>query len=204
MLISHSKKFIFIHVPKTGGTSIMYALWDYACTPDSVGAGRPTALNSPCSDQFDKHVTTAELKAQLPRKIFRGYFKFMFVRNPWDLAVSYYHFYSQNKEHRLYEAVSQFKSFEEYLEWRAGFGVRQQNHYCCDSDGGMLVDFVGRYETLDRDFKKVCGLIGVLPTKLPRLNSSKHDDYRTYYNTKTKKLIKATYLEDIKLFGYKF
>lgn len=67
------------------------------------------------------------------------------------------------------------------------------------------LDYLGRMETFDLDLRYVCQRLGVeVPPVLPRLNSSKHEPYQTYYTPNTKKLIYDLFREDIDFFGFKF
>ncbi|MCK4473133.1 MAG: sulfotransferase family 2 domain-containing protein [Anaerolineae bacterium] len=207
MLISHSKRFIFIHIVRTGGTSIKHALAIYDSTSVEHPPVTPADHINIRSNQFRKHATAVEVKAKLPNEIFKNYFKFTFVRNPWDLMASQYHYLLQKKDHRLHTLVSRMDSFEEYIDWRAHQSDRkflQQKDYCFDSDGKLLMNFMGRYETLENDFMTICDLIKVGPIRLPRLNASEHGSYRNYYNQRTRHMIYDLYRQDIELLQYEF
>lgn len=88
MLISNSKKIIFLHTWKTGGTSIKKALNSFR------------DKTSPFNDNNHfKHITAVKLREYLVDKnIFDQYFKFLFIRNPWDVQVSYYFYVMQKKK----------------------------------------------------------------------------------------------------------
>src|SRR5690606_33093610 len=101
---------------------------------------------------------------------FAEYFKFAFVRNPWDRVVSMY------KWHGFHQICS-FRSFvaHELTGWlwrNKHWFVRPQCDFVCDDDGRLLVDYVGRYETLQADFDVVCERLGLPPTPLPRVNDN--------------------------------
>ncbi len=192
MLISHRFKFIFIHIPKTGGTSVQLALKPFA------DAGEEYGLTS--------HATALDARRALP-EIFNSYFKFAFVRNPWDLEVSMYQ-YKREWYHRGHESVKWNKemTFEEFLELRAekrGI-LGDQCHFIQDYHGRCLMDFVGRFEHLDRDFQLVARLMG-LTGELPRSNASDRDpEYQGYYNPETEELVRHISRPEIKAFGYTF
>ena len=67
-----------------------------------------------------------------------------------------------------------------------------------------LVDFVGRFESLHEDFKKICGLAGIENVSLPKVNSSSRSSYRDYYDDRSIQIVRELYQQDINLFGYKF
>lgn len=192
MLISHRFKFIFIHIPKTGGTSVQLALKPFADDGEEYG------LNS--------HATALDAQRALP-EIFNSYFKFAFVRNPWDLEVSMYQ-YKKDWFRRGHETVRWNKeiSFEEFLEERAKRRPIQgdQCQFIHDYHGRCLVDFVGRFEFLARDFLLVARLMGLIG-ELPRSNASDRDpEYQGYYNPDTEELVRHISAPEIKAFGYTF
>jgi len=71
-------------------------------------------------------------------------------------------------------------------------------------EGEQFVDFVGRFENLDSDWKYICKQIGCKQTRLPRKNSSSHAHYSESYTPELKELVAELYADDIELFGYKF
>jgi hypothetical protein len=73
----------------------------------------------------------------------------------------------------------------------------------CTTDGKIMLDFVGKMENIESDFTKICNTIGV-KAKLPRLNTTNHRDYRSYYNKNTSRIIEKYFIEDIELFNYDF
>jgi hypothetical protein len=72
-----------------------------------------------------------------------------------------------------------------------------------DQEGKIIVDFVGRYENLTQDFQQVCQIVNI-DTSLPSINRSVHRDYKSYYNSTTKKMVEEYFKADIELFGYTF
>jgi hypothetical protein len=208
VLISHKHKFIFIHVWKVAGMSIQSAFRNHAFQPHRFlpyrvlrKLGIQATLPLKKHTIFDEHITAAELKQQLPDSWFDQYFKFAFVRNPWDLEVSLYHF--AIKHRLLRDSFSRFNDFDEYLQWRVSVRGRLQKDFLTDGDGEFLVDFIGRFENLTDDFAQVCQTLH-LNEKLPLVNSSSHRDYRSYYTDRTRELLAETVREDIEMFGYEF
>ncbi len=72
-----------------------------------------------------------------------------------------------------------------------------------DENGKLLVDFVGKFENLDEDFRSICQKVGI-SARLPHINKSKRTDYRDYYDSETRDLTAQLYAEDIERFGYTF
>ena len=85
-MISHSKKFIFIHIPKTGGTSIEIVLKGYIAEKYKI-AGDNTFFIGPDI----KHHTASELLERYGKKKFGEYLKFCVIRNPWDRLLSLFY-----------------------------------------------------------------------------------------------------------------
>ncbi|MDM8565602.1 sulfotransferase family 2 domain-containing protein [Candidatus Halobeggiatoa sp. HSG11] len=217
MLISYSHKFIFFHVAKVAGLSIRDVLKSYAQEPERFKIRRPAKMlngkPNPFYDVWDAfltHVKAKEAKKELSEDIYNNFYKFAFVRNPWDWQVSMYHFILKETTHIKYELVKSMSGFEEYLEWvvetdkpYAKGATKFQKDTITDNDGKIIVDFVGRYENLTQDFQQVCKTLNIEAT-LPIINKTSHRDYRSYYNTKTQKIVAEHFKADIELFGYTF
>jgi hypothetical protein len=210
MLISHSKKFIFIHTYKVAGSSIRDVLNPYSCIswkqspiPDLlkiiVGMSPPIF-----SSKFNGHITAQELKANIPNNVFDAYYKFAFVRNPWDWQLSLYQFGLKDTKHFQHKLFKSFKNFDEYLDWRIHNELKLQKSFIVDENNNFLVDFVGKFENLNQDFKAICNKINIPQQDLPHLNISKKAEYQSFYNTKTIAWVEEAFKDDIKLFNYKF
>jgi hypothetical protein len=211
MLLSDTHRFAFIHVPKTAGSSVHVALGHLSPVADAYWAnhwlaqiGIPVNRFAPWpSTKLRPHASAATLRAWLPRDVFDGLFKFAFVRNPWDLLVSYWHYLQRAPNHRRGRFVRSLPSFARYVEYEIHRGRISQSRLLCDRDGELLVDFVGRYESLAADFAVVCRRIGV-EASLPRVNASGHDDYREHYNPSLAARVGEAFAADIERFGYSF
>lgn len=210
MIISHSKKFIFIHIYKVAGTSIRKVLQPYSANPFAdlpfflkvkfgLG-GRFHALSKWSMD----HLKATEIKKILPEEQWNNYFKFSFVRNPWDWQVSLYHFMLQDENHRQHKLISKMKNFEEYIDWRVHHSVELQKSFLYDQNSKCMVDYVGKFENLQQDFNEILTKIGIKEVELPVLNTSVHRFYKEYYNDTTRKMVEDAFKEDIDLFGYEF
>jgi Sulfotransferase family len=213
MLISYSHRFIFIHIYKVAGTSIADALERYTAkgvdrrSPmlrflRSLGVHRLVPRYRLRKVRAQRHATARAIRAELPPEIFDEFYKFAFVRNPWDWQVSLYHFALNDPSHAQHQFTKSFKSFEKYLEWRVDGHYRLQKDFVVDDQGQLIVDFVGRYETLARDFATICNRVGIDNPGLPHHRPSAHRDYRTYYTPRTAALVAEAFKEDIEFFGY--
>lgn len=195
-MISHQKKIIFIHIPKTGGTSIEDALVDETseCKKDMWDERiRTTPLN---------HLTMQEMLAgefiDLPTA--KSYFKFCVVRNPWSRVVSEISYtpslFAGDTFSEKVASLCEIKNHGNHMRPQVDF-VRNQY--------GIEMDMIGRFESLEANFKRACTAIGLPSTiQLQHKNKSNHNEYQSYYDDQTRELVAVKYKEDIEAFGYHF
>ena len=216
MLLSLRYKFLFVHIAKTGGTSIRAALRPYKwkdpyrlplflCSRMSALTGHRLACKLP------RHAKAIAAREMLPRELYQELFKFAFVRNPWDLQVSSYHHIRRERPH-LMEDIEDFESFlrwkldpERHYQFHVDTSIEPQSSYLVDLDGKIIVDFVGRYENLEEDFHTACRRIGIPSPPLPhKRRAAGRKSYREYYTPETQALIAKHFEQDIEMFGYLF
>ncbi len=202
-MIAGDARWIFIHIQKCGGNSVRRALG--------------TKVNDP-----HKHFFASELRDLYDEDVWRNAYKFSFVRNPWDRLVSWWSMIdasrpaltagrSLNNFHRF--VIERAVTFEEFLEncdkeivdsdgrkWI----YRNQLDYLTDSSGKMLVDFVGRFETLQQDYASISGQISGTAVPFPHANRSAHRPYTDYYTPAMVEKVARHYRADIERFGYVF
>lgn len=217
MPVSDKFHCLFIHIPKTGGTSIETAL---QMRGDRLREHR-NLLYGPIQSRWIRrknprtrylqHLTFEEVRKIAPEVSAGGYFSFAFVRNPWDRMVSLYN----NLDGNLVRTAKgeglelQGLSFAEFLERtkdRFHAHLRPQCEFICAKGGSPQVDFLGRFESLEEDFDKICHHLGV-NVHLPWHNKAAgkpRDCYRDYYCSRTRDIIEERYRKDIELFGYRF
>ena len=209
MVISHSKKFIFIHNYKVAGTSISYALKKYndrslLISPISDKFKLLAGIYPKVySDNFHKHVTALELKNSLSADVFNNYYKFGFVRDPWDWQVSLYSFMLKNGHHHQHDFIKSLKNFDEYIDWRVNNEVRLQKRFFYDDENNLLVNYVGKFETLIQSAADLSKAVNI-HIAVPHLNKSRTDQkYLQHYTPKTIDMVYEAFYDDIKTFGYK-
>ena len=203
-IISHSKKFIFIHNYKVAGISISAVLSRYEPLYWVRTALRRMGVRQyyPALANYPQHAGALVVRDLIGERRFSDYYKFTFVRNPWDWQVSLYHYMRQSKTHYQHELVQGF-SFDDYINWRVHDDLQLQCTRFSDQNGDILADFVGRFENLEADFEKVCGELSI-GMRLPHKNRSRHTAYRDYYTDRTRALVQEAFARDIDLFGYEF
>ena len=207
MLLSYDHRFIFIHNYRVAGTSIRKSLEKYVKRPllrrifKEMGVGNNLSHHK--WKTFPAHIKASDLRKRLPAEIYDSFYKFAFVRNPWDWQVSLYHYMCQNKNHHQHEIVKKL-SFCEYVDWRVNYDIKYQKDFIFDDNGIQLVDYVGKIESLQADFNNICDRIKVPKTILSIRNQSIHQHYKKYYSEDSKHKIETAFKEDIELFGYSF
>lgn len=184
---------IFVHIPKTAGVSVAESLFGY----------------------LPYHYTTLDYKIIFGRRAFRQYFKFAFVRNPWDRIFSAYRFvrsggWNEADKRWMEENIEQFRDFSEFVEgWltpRAAQSMihfRPQWQFICNRRRKIELDYLGYLETIQEDFDHICRRLG-MAASLQHRNASAQADYREHYSDAARRTVEAVYRDDVALFGYRF
>jgi len=194
-MISHEHKCIFIHVPKTAGESIETALmgrpnWE-SDDPNYASLGLPEGSEI----GKDKHYTIAQWKDHIN---FTNYFKFSFVRNPWDSAYSFYRYRKERDkfDHSFTDWVKLInpKFWKEFLS--------PLKYILLNNKEG--VDFIGRFEDIEADWDYICYRLSQ-DIKLPHINKGDNQsDYVDHYDSISRDIVYEHLKEDIEYFNYKF
>jgi Sulfotransferase family len=153
----------------------------------------------------------ANLSVKRPRSPYdalkyKKYFKFAFVRNPWDRVVSCYCNKVITKKHPTFKGCygQSFEYFVDFLDRqdlsKGDVHIRLQTKLFPVDE----VDFIGRFENFSKDLNYVLKTIGIDENKIPNKNKSSHKHYSKYYNERTKAIIERKYKADIEAFGYRF
>lgn len=180
-------RFIFIHINKTGGSSVEHAL------------GIPF-----------EHKTALEKIDELGRETWDRKLTFTVVRNPWDKVVSHYHYRVQTNQTSLSDSPVPFS------EWvRRAYGERDPRYYdiprmfmpqvdwCAGASGTILVKRICHFENLAIEFGDVMHELGK-DVRLPHVKPSKRGNYRDYYDSETVEIVRACFAKDISAFQYSF
>lgn len=213
-MISHKHKCIFIHIPKTAGTSINTFFVD----KNTLDWQKPdyNILYGWCPKRHIhlQHATSKQLieTELISEEQWKTYFKFTFVRNPWDRAYSDYFWIMKDRN------VS--GSFNDYLLKERGFKNILSDHSTMSYRGDHIIpqtdffdfhglykpDFIGKFENFSIDIKIVLERLGLNEEfKLhenKQTKPSKH--YSEFYTKSNKKLIDSIYSKDIELLNYTF
>lgn len=237
-MICHDYKCIFFHIPKNAGQSVEHVFlkllgltWETRAPlllrPNPTPELGPPHLAHLLGREYVGH-------RYISQDLFDQYFKFAFVRNPWDRMVSMYKWHAFHKICSFNQFVT--REFPRDLWKKKHWFVCPQTDYICDANGEVLADYVGRYENLAADFHYVCTQIGLPPLDLPHANSNRlgknrahttlrwearkvlsypwwvlkgrksvpTGKYRAYYTDEARELVGEYYKSDIEMFGYSF
>jgi len=217
MLLSNRYNFLFVHIAKTGGTSVRTALqklrWrDPLFYPQFICSRLSHMTGHRIGSKFPRHSKIIAAKEMLPAELFEHLFKFAFVRNPWDLQVSSFHHIKRERPQHM----NNIDDFNEFMRWKFNperpyqyhidTSLELQTDYLIDLHGNLLTDFIGHQENLQEDFKQVCETIGIPPIQLPfkRMASDRKKDYRSYYQDDTSEMVAEHFRRDIEMLNYRF
>ena len=190
-MILHKYKAIFIHVPKTGGSSVNAALKPY-CDEEKYAEAHP--LQSAYYNFCDAD----------------NYYQFSFVRNPFSRLISSYNYlrqggksqYDRDARDRLGLQEKTFKEFaKSFNPVDSAIHFKPQIKFF-NKDIDKIKIF--KLENIQSDFNLVCSKIGIPRQKLSHKNKSKHKHYTEYYDDATREIVSEKYAKDIEYFGYEF
>ena len=193
-MIDHKHKFIFIHLPSTGGTSIEHCFEESAEPFKSIF--KPCLKSGKHQKQkiYDETHISPLIAKEIYSEYWHEYFKFSFVRNPWDWLSSLW-----QKGPRRRRGLN----FSQWLLKPTLAPHEQQNMFNLKSELSEM-NFTGRFENLQHDFNVVCNYIKHPQKQLPHKMSSNRKHYTEYYDEETKQIVAERYAQDIDYFGYEF
>lgn len=224
MILSHKHKFIFICNGKTGTTSI----------ESKIGhLDESVHMNSSTGGLWvGKHMPPAVVRALLPKEVWDSYYKFVFVRHPFDWFVSQYrwnfkpprfpfqHIWSEPLrapnyiKHFLFERriasrsmfhLDDVEMLAQKLTSYKGYPhteTRYQYSYVSGIEGEVIVDKIGKFETLEQDLQEIDSRIGNVIGKLPHLNQTKHKHYLDHLSPEAMEAIREIWKIDFEKLGY--
>jgi hypothetical protein len=217
MPVSHRFNCIFVHIPKTAGSSIEKFMahaagyerprefWDYwgkiktehrdrlKLREKDVDWERQNRLQS-----VFHHLSARALKQIIDPELWNRYYKFAIVRNPFDRIVSFYEYHKKTGE----RGNTKGKGFKEWF-WHEEFAP-SMIPYLYDEKDNLLVDKLIRFEDLETGFREACNEMGVGFTKLPHEKKSERRDYKQYYDTQMRQFVEEKLAGDLATFSYGF
>lgn len=179
-MISDKYKLIFIHIPKTGGSSVEKALINIFDEKIRIDRGNTYVadkngkqLKRPIKNSYNtiKHATATELINQYGEEKFKEYHKFTIIRNPWDRLLSLYR-WGATEHYMKHNFLNKLPKTNVDSNLRTKWTI---NKYICDEKNNLLVDTILNFENLNEEFNNFTSEIG-LDVKLPHINKSKNSN----------------------------
>lgn len=207
-MIRHDLKCIFVHINKTGGSSIVKAL-NMLQVHMSASLLFSNEASLRADSQYDvwkgwlggRRITHQNYeKLENIKNYWDDYLTFTVVRNPYERVVSDY-FYC--RKHNLIDLSISFTE-----DVKSTFDNRERWKLPCYDwitlNNEIVVENIIRFENLKQGFDDMCKTLQVPHIKLPHLNKTKHTHYTDYYDDETRELVAKKYAKDIETFGYEF
>jgi len=198
--VENNQNLIFVRIPKTAGHTIKNFLLHNS-----------NLEIKPILNQGYESFSGQKLKNKIQENTWLHSYKFTFVRNPFDRAVSSWKFGGWKPRYAWKCSFAEFAKRISSWDLENSKKWNERSWHCCsqythliNEDGSLLVDFIGRFETLQQDFNIICDKIGIPRKELPHKNKTKHKHYTEYYDDETRQIVAEKYAKDIEYFGYEF
>jgi len=206
MIISYAHRFIFFAVPKTGTHSVRRALRNHMDEGDleQVGLFVQKKFSFPeLKGIRHGHINARQIRAILGEETFTSFFKFAFVRNPYERFISYCAFmgrdgaFHANPQRFIRQVIAAARPPYELL-------FRPQSDFLVDPSGKLEMDYVGRTEEMQASYDHICARLGVSSEMLEHANASTHARYQDYYDPDVRQWVGSFYRRDLEMFDYRF
>jgi hypothetical protein len=215
MIFSRGRRYIFIHIPKTGGTALSLALEARAMKDDVLIGDTPKARarkgrlqGVKTAGRLWKHSTLADIAGLATDDEIATFFTLTLVRNPWDRLVSYYHWLRAQSFAHPAVGLAKAQGFSRFLnhpQTVMALTLSPYGSYMRDRTGAERASLYVRLEHLDADLAPFHAHLGFDLIPLARANASdRARDWRGFYSDADADLVARIAAEDIARFGYRF
>ena len=215
MIVSPGRGYVFVHIPKTGGTALALALEARARADDILIGDTPKARQRrrrlkgvESAGRLWKHARLADIEGLVAREAFARMLVFTIVRNPWDRLVSYYHWLQAQRFAHPQVALAQRLGFADFLDHPdtgAAFRANPSAGYVTDGAGVEHCALWLRHDRLAEDMPRLEALLGMRLPALERVNASDRPaDWRAAYSDAAARRVAEICAADIARFGWRF
>mgnify|MGYP006288106723 CR=1 FL=1 len=207
MIISHKYKYIFIAVPKTGTHAVRNILRPHMEEGDLEQVDLFEKKRLPWYQLALKqhgHIKAGEIRQFFDKSLWKTYYKFAFVRNPWDRFISLAFFIGRNSTDFKKDPTGFLHSIADNDHLFLNRILFRPQYEFVMERKKVMTDFTGRYENFQEDFNRICHKTGIPPETLPIINTTDHKHYREYYDETLKEKVFKRYKGDVEAFGYGF
>lgn len=218
---SEELRCIYIHIPKTAGTSISRLLGaddtgrirgsqDHRSVRNIQASFIPKGFEVMNPIRWMKYVNQnyqANVRHfdTINRQEFLDYFKFAIVRNPWDRVYSWYRNVSRDPLHLKEHGIDTMPDFEDFIKNHSdSWALRSQLDWIIDAEGNIAVDYIGKFENLNKEIEYISNKCGITSQISHELDSGFNQDYRAHYNEQARDFVAKRYKNEIDIWGYEF
>jgi len=207
MIISHAHRYIFFAVPKTATHSVREVLRASKSEDDweqQVLFGEQAIPIAEIAQIKHGHISAQKIQAALTQEQWQKYYKFGFVRNPFDRFVSICAFLNRKNPKFKDNSLGWMKAATQRPAFRQRILVRPQFEQLVNEKGEIAMNFVGRYESLQASLDTILAKLKLEPVQLKVRNRSEHASYQNYYDDELREWVSCFYKEDLARFDYQF
>ena len=205
MIVSHKHKFIFFAVPKTATHAVREALRAHLGPDDweqQMLFGKDVSPIPQIAALRHGHISVQQIKPFIGPDAWDDYFKFAFVRNPYDRYISTFFFLTRDQQLQGQDESALLKQAIQNPRFTSRLLVEPQSKMLLNPDGSLGIDFLAKYETIQEDFDRICERIGIPSKVLIEKNASEHKTSDSYYDGELRRLVSDFYQPDFDLLGY--
>ncbi len=205
MIVSFKNQFIFVAIPKTATHSFREALRPHLGPNDweqCVLFEKKFFPLEPIADIGHGHISCAQIQPFLLPGMWESFFSFCTVRNPYERFVSYCRFVNRTNQKMHNDPLVTMKRIMAEKESQKRILFRPQYKFVTDSEGELLVDFVCKFDSLQKDFDYICDKLRLPNSELERVNAMVSDSRLTHFDRELKEMVYSFYQKDFDLFNF--